>query len=69
MRISQLLSGLSIALTNQEKDFVETHKDRVSLLNLNEHDLWVAQNLVRKGIYSISKDNQTLIKQIDESQN
>lgn len=69
MKIAQLLSGISIALTNQEKDFVETYKDKVSLLNLNEHDIWIAQNLVRKGIYSISKDNQTLIKQIDESYN
>jgi hypothetical protein len=69
MKIAQLLSGISIALTNQEKQFVETHKDRVSLLNLNEQDFWMAQNLVRKGIYSISKDSQTLIKQIDESNN
>lgn len=69
MKIAQLLSGISIALTNQEKQFVETHKDRVSLTNLNEHDFWLAQNLVRKGIYSISKDSQTLIKQIDESNN
>jgi hypothetical protein len=66
MRIAQLLSGMSIALTNQEESFVETYKSKVSLINLNEHDLWIAQNLVRKGIYAISKDNQTLIKQIDE---
>lgn len=68
MKIANLLSGISsIALTNQEKDFVETYRNKVSLTNLNEQDLWIAQNLVRKGIYAISKDNQTLIKQIDES--
>lgn len=69
MKIAQLLSGISIALTNQEKEFVETYKSKVSLTSLNEHDLWIAQNLVRKGIYAISKDNRTLIKQIDESSN
>lgn len=69
MRIAQLLSGISIALTNQEKEFVETYKHKVSLTSLNERDQWIAQNLVRKGIYAISKDNQTLIKQIDESSN
>ncbi len=67
MKIAQLLSGISIALTNQELQFVETYKHKVFLHNLNEHDMWIAQNLVRKGIYAISKDNQTLIKQIDES--
>ncbi len=66
MKIAQLLSGVSIALTNQETEFVETYKNTVSLPNLNEHELWIAQNLVRKGIYAISKDNRTLIKQLDE---
>lgn len=67
MKICQLLNGVHIALTNAEKEFVETHRSRVSLTSLNEHELWMAQNLVRKGVYSISNDSQTLIKKLDET--
>lgn len=62
MKIDQLLSGLKIILTNEERNFLDTHKGRVSLESLNERDQWLAQNLVRKGLYSISNDNITLIK-------
>ena len=66
MKIFQLLSGLGIALSNQEKEFVEMHKSKIKLSQLSEQEIWIAQNLVRKGIYSISNDDQTLIKKIDE---
>lgn len=68
MRIAQLLSGPGIAITNQEQQFIENHSTKVSITSLSEHDQWLAQNLVRKGIYTISKDNQTLIKKINETQ-
>lgn len=64
MKIAQLLSGIGIVLTNQEQDFVKRHNN-IKLYNLSEHDLWIAQNLVRKGIYEISKDN-ILLKRINE---
>lgn len=67
MKIGQLLAGVKIALTNQESQFIDKHKDKVSITNLNERDLWMAQNLVRKGVYTISNDSQTLIKKIDET--
>ena len=66
MKIYQLLSGLQVPLSNQERTFVETHSDKISLESLNEHDKWLAQNLVRKGFYSISKDDKTLIKNLNE---
>jgi hypothetical protein len=66
MRIYQLLSGIDIALTNEEQLFVEKYNRTVSLASLKEHDQWVAQNLVRRGIYSISNDNKTLIKKVHE---
>lgn len=69
MKIGQLLSGMYIVLTNEEQSFIRRHKDSVSITSLNEHDHWLAQNLVRKGLYSISKDNRTLIKQLDETTN
>lgn len=62
MKIVQLLSGISLPLTNEESQFVEKHKHRVVLTSLKEHDLWLAQNLVRKGIYSVTDDHNTLIK-------
>lgn len=62
MKISQLLFDIDLFLTNEEKQFIENHSHRVSLHVLDEHNLWVAQNLVRKGAYSISKDSNTLIK-------
>lgn len=67
MKIGQLLSGMHIVLTNEEQSFLRKHKDSISITSLDEHDQWLAQNLVRKGLYSISKDNTTLIKQLDET--
>jgi hypothetical protein len=67
MKIAHLLSGIGLALSNQEQEFIESHKSSISLTNLSEHDFWIAQNLVRKGVYEISKDNRTLIKKLDET--
>lgn len=63
MKVSQLLAGVPVILTNEERSFIDAHNETVMLSGLKEHDLWVAQNLVRKGIYAISKDNITLLKQ------
>lgn len=65
MKIAQLLSGIDISLNNQEKQFVEKY-GQVKIDSLNEQEQWLAQNLVRKGIYKISKDNQLLIKNLHE---
>jgi hypothetical protein len=67
MKIHQLLSGISIPVTNEEQYFMDHHDRSVRLTSLDEHDQWVAQNLVRKGVYTISKDNFTLIKAINEN--
>jgi len=67
MKIAQLLSGIDIALTNEEQKFIKKHKGAVRLTALDNHENWVAQNLVRKGVYSLSKDNTTLNKNIHES--
>lgn len=66
MKINQLISGLTIPLSNQEQQFVDKHS-YIKLNNLSESDLWIVQNLVRKGVYEISKDNNTLIKRINET--
>lgn len=61
MKIQQLLNEVSIGLFNEEKEFVKKYPT-VKISSLTERDQWLAQNLVRKGIYSISKDNNTLIR-------
>lgn len=69
MKIAQLLSGIGISVTNEEQKFIDKHGNRVRILSLDEHSHWTAQNLVRKGIYTISKDNTTLIKNLNETNN
>lgn len=69
MKIAHLLSGFGLAITNEERAFIDKHSDRVSILSLDEHDQWLAQNLVRKGVYAISKDSRTIIKKLDETNN
>lgn len=64
MKIRHLLSGLRLAVTNEEQEFIKRHQDTVKLTSLDDHNQWVAQNLVRKGAYVISSDNCTLIRKI-----
>lgn len=66
MKISQLLSGIHLMLTNEEKNFISSHQDNIKLKNLDDRSSWIAQNLVRKGAYTISKDSQFLIKNIND---
>jgi hypothetical protein len=67
MKIAQLLSGVSIVVTNEEQRFIDTHKNQVKITSLDNHDQWLAQNMVRKGLYSISNDNTTLLKSLNET--
>ena len=62
MKIHQLLDGPSIIITNEESSFIRRHGNDVSLTFLDQHQKWVAQNLVRKGVYSISNDRTSIIK-------
>jgi len=66
MRIYQLLD-IPVILNNEEQLFLESHSDQFSIEGLFEREYIIAQNLVRKGVYSISKDSKTLIKQLDET--
>jgi hypothetical protein len=67
MKIHQLLSKVDIALSNEEHRFLENHEHDVRITSLDDHDRWVAQNLVRKGVYEISKDNNTLVNKLNET--
>lgn len=60
MRIHHLLDEPSIILTNEEKDFIDVMGNDIKINSLKEREQVLAHNLVRKGIYSISKTNETL---------
>lgn len=66
MKIHQLIGGPSISLTNEEDSFVKRYNSSVKITSLDEHDQWLAQNLVRKGVYQVSEDNNTLIRHLNE---
>jgi hypothetical protein len=67
MKIHQLLSGVRTHVSNEEQHFIEHHQGNIKISSLDEHDEWLAQSLVRKGIYKISKDNNTLIPNLNEN--
>ena len=69
MKIHQLLSGVGLPLSNEELEFVEKYGNNVRLSTLDEHGLWLAQNLVRKGAYSISSDSNTLAREVHHGDN
>lgn len=66
MKIYELLTTPLLAVTNEEHHFVENHHSTVELDSLNEREMVIAQNLVRKGLYAISKDNMSIIRQGNE---
>jgi hypothetical protein len=66
MKIYELLSGVRTAVTNEEQQFIQNHQSDVKLGSLNERDSWIAQSLVRKGIFTISKDSNTLMVNFDD---
>lgn len=66
MRIHHILDGISIIITNEERRFITKNEENVSLESLDDHEQWVAQNLVRKGVYTLSKD-KTHITRIDDA--
>jgi hypothetical protein len=67
MKIHQLLSGIRMPITNEEHRFIENHNTDIKISSLDDHDQWIAQGLVRKGVYRISKDNNTLINNLNEN--
>jgi hypothetical protein len=61
MNIQDLASGVPVAITNEEREFIRRHPDRVRISALEDRDQWIAQHLVRKGVYKVGKDDVTLI--------
>ena len=57
MKVVELVSGIGLAITNEERAFLDKHPGNLKVSKLDDHNAWIAQNLIRKGVYSISKDN------------
>lgn len=62
MKIEQLLSSIKIQVTNEERGFIKKHDSNIRISSLDDRDKWIAQNLVRKGLYTVGEDNNTLKK-------
>jgi hypothetical protein len=54
MKIKDVINSIGVVINREEREFVSRHGDDVRLTNLNEREVWLAQNLVRKGLYEIS---------------
>lgn len=53
-----------IALTNEESDFLKTHKDhRIDLISLSEREQRVAENLIIKDVLCKITDTQAMVKE------
>lgn len=65
MKIIQLLD-VTMPLTNEEHGFLKNHSGKIRITGLAERDQVVARNLVRKGIYEISNDNEHIFKKSNE---
>ena len=62
MKIHQILDGISIIITNEERDFIKKHGDDVPLTFLDPHQNYLAHTLVRKGVYEMSDDRRKITK-------
>lgn len=60
MRIHQLLNSPAIILANEEKEFIDRYPFEILINSLHERDEVIARNLVRKGVYEISKDSKRI---------
>jgi hypothetical protein len=67
MKIHHVIGAPSILLSNEEREFVKKHNSTITLGTLDEHQEYLANNLIRKGVYSISNDKK-YITRIDHGQ-
>ena len=65
MKIHQILGAPAIFLTNEEQNFIKGHHNEIALRSLFDREEIIARNLVRKGVYEISNDNNNIILRKD----
>jgi hypothetical protein len=66
MKIADVVNMIGVAVTKEERKFVSHHGDNIKLSHLGDREIWIAQNLVRKGLYEISNstDHITRVKNV-----
>jgi hypothetical protein len=69
MKIHQILDSIPIIITNEERNFINRLGNRVAVTSLDHRDKWLAQNLVRKGVYTISNDKGYIVTHEHETTN
>ena len=70
MRIHHITNGISIIVTNEERQFMSKNDDHdITIESLDDHEQWIAQNLIRKGVYTLSKDKKNITRVDDARQN
>ena len=62
MRLHEISDGVPIFITSEEQGFIKKHGDKIFISSLDEHNSYLANNLVRKGVYSISNDKKVISK-------
>lgn len=62
MRIIDLLSKPSIGISNEEYQLYKTCNDQTYIDSLSERQQLVAQSLVKRGLFDLTKDKKYLIK-------
>jgi len=62
MKIHQILDGISIIITNEERDFIKKHGNDIPLSLLDQHQNYLAHTLIRKGVYEMSDDRRKITK-------
>lgn len=62
MRYHEIKGGVPILINNEENAFITEHGDTISIEMLDEHQEFIANNLVRKGVFTISKDGRYIIR-------
>jgi len=67
MKIREVINGHTVILTNEEHAFIDNHSPKLSINSLHDRDQWIARNLVRKGVYEISKDSQHIVLKTNEN--
>lgn len=62
MRLHEISDGVPIFISVEEHNFIKKHGSKVFVSSLDEHNSYLANNLVRKGVYSISNDRKVISK-------
>ena len=62
MKIVDLISKSPIGISNEEYQLYKSCDDRTYLDSLSDRQKIIAQNLVKKGLFNLTKDKKYLIK-------